>query len=800
MNLLSFVKEMPSDLVVAPIYKKGTKMLSGREATGKNPLESSFKRKFTPADAAYEIEKNPNLRAIGVFTGIRGSGIVILDVDRNLSALKKKWGDTLNDTPCVTSTRKNAAKYLFRIPSDLWGQVQGHGLSEATGGCYEILWGRQGLVFGEYPGGKVSEPGFYGFEGDLNDIKIAPDWLLSEMKAAKAGDGEGIIKNRRALELSDRTEDEIAQITQECLSVLPPQGTGSRDHWVKVGMAIHAALPNDLGLTLWSAWSAKDPEYADEWEKGNPCEGPWQSFKPGAVNFGSLIWEADQQDPTRARFPESSRKILEAAESRQIQEIRNTTIPFGELIQKAQEALELENPAEMNYTLHALAIRAGYRDQASLEKLIVDQLQFDNATELLSIEELMALKDSRGYLIPDVLPTPSVVLMYGAGGDGKSMSAWALAKHIATGEPFVVRGRQVPVEQGNVLLLNGDQPLIQLKEQLQEIDYPVDEHTHIQTDWNMQRYCQFAKLMNKQKPKLVVIDSLIGCSGGRAFDENKSDFAQPIYWLTRNNGILWPPATIVLIHHANKKGGKNSFRGTSSIRDAVDETFSLTMPDEKVMETDDTVGTHCRVIHIEKSRSGRSGTSLIMKMEDDLSFTISDYTPEIDDEDKTPASIHSKVLQRLRIVYPNTRTRADINADPLVGGQVGAIKKSLQRLEKRGLITSTTDKGVKSYKAVLARGEDGTTPPKALLPSGGTGSRWGQQGGQSTKSSTVVPPKKEGDKSPSCPPSCPPTKPSAQLGSTPEGTNPTYLPARAHEERTPEELAKLKQQAWDAWG
>ena len=149
MNLLSFVKEMPSDLVVAPIYKKGSRMLSGREATGKNPLESAFKRKFTPADAAYEIEKNSNLRAIGVFTGIRGSGVVILDVDRNLSALKKKWGDTLNDTPCVTSTRKNAAKYLFRIPSDLWGQVQGHGLSEATGGCYEILWGRQGLVFGE---------------------------------------------------------------------------------------------------------------------------------------------------------------------------------------------------------------------------------------------------------------------------------------------------------------------------------------------------------------------------------------------------------------------------------------------------------------------------------------------------------------------------------------------------------------------------------------------------------------------------------------------------------------------------
>ena len=106
------------------------------------------------------------------------------------------------------------------------------------------------------------------------------------------------------------------------------------------------------------------------------------------------------------------------------------------------------------------------------------------------------------------------------------MSAWTLAKHVATGAPFVVQGKHVPVQQGPVLLLNGDQPLVQLKEQLEEVDYPLDSDTHIQTDWALQRYAQFVKLMNDIKPKLVVIDSLIGCSGGRAFDENKSDFLQ----------------------------------------------------------------------------------------------------------------------------------------------------------------------------------------------------------------------------------------------------------------------------------
>jgi hypothetical protein len=51
--------------------------------------------------------------------------------------------------------------------------------------------------------------------------------------------------------------------------------------------------------------------------------------------------------------------------------------------------------------------------------------------------------------------------------------------------------------------------------------------------------------MERIKPKLVVIDSMIGCSGGRAFDENESDFATPLYRLTRNNGVLFPATTIL---------------------------------------------------------------------------------------------------------------------------------------------------------------------------------------------------------------------------------------------------------------
>ena len=42
------------------------------------------------------------------------------------------------------------------------------------------------------------------------------------MKSLKANEGTaGFVKNRSGLVLSDRTEDERAQIIQECLSVVP---------------------------------------------------------------------------------------------------------------------------------------------------------------------------------------------------------------------------------------------------------------------------------------------------------------------------------------------------------------------------------------------------------------------------------------------------------------------------------------------------------------------------------------------------------------------------------------------------
>jgi hypothetical protein len=711
MNLQQFVKMLPKHLVYAPIYRKGVEIKSKEgkilEATGKNPYGESYERNFSPDDVTYVLEKYPDrFGAIGLFTGLKGKGLVILDVDKNLAIHKKKWGDSLDGAPCITSTKKNAAKYVFNVPEELWSSVKGRFLSEQTSTCYEILWNRQGVIFGSYPGSATSSEGNYGFEGDLDNIPTAPDWLIAEMKSLKANEEKaGFVKNRSGLVLSDRTEDERAQIIQECLSVIPTKGAGSREHWLYVGMSIHSELPNDLGLELWSVWSKNDPDYINDWDKHNPCEAVWKSFKGSGRGIGSLIRDADEVDPKRLRFSPVSKDIVDKAQNELLVRTRRVKMSFQEVKKEYMRICEeVADPGEQDFLMHQLAVDNEFKDLERLESCLMSSEAFDLGSEEMTASELDAEDLSRSYVIPEILPTPAVLLLYGAGGDGKSMVAWALAKHISLGLPFEVQNNIVPIKKGKVLILNADQPKVQLREQLREQDYKMDNNTVVINGFQIKREYYFAQLIKKHKPTLVVIDSLIGSSAGRAFDENKSSFASPLYRLTNNNGHSFPATTILVIHHANKQGG---FRGTSSIRDAVDETWKLSKPDKELSEQ---LGTNTRIIRVEKSRFSRMGSCLLLKQLSDLSFELKDYKPKV--ENSSPASIIDRILEKLRTVYPETRSRIDLNADPLIGGNVTAIRKSLERLVDRGLIQIWEQKPsvnggrpTNYYKAILVRGD-----------------------------------------------------------------------------------------------
>jgi hypothetical protein len=61
-----------------------------------------------------------------------------------------------------------------------------------------------------------------------------------------------------------------------------------------------------------------------------------------------------------------------------------------------------------------------------------------------------------------------------------------------------------------------------------------------------------------------------------------------------------------------------------------------------------------------------------------------------------------RVLQRLR-TRGESMTRRELNADPVVGGSVEGIRKALERLIDRGLVTSEGKASYRRYQAVTAR-------------------------------------------------------------------------------------------------
>ena len=801
-DLLNFVAQLPEGFAYAPIYVKGSKLQSGKVSKGKTPLEKSHHAVMGPADVALQIHRRPEIfRAVGVFTGPRSKGLVILDVDRNLAKLKSKWCSSLQGAPVVTSTKANAAKYLFTVPEALWGEVSGFGLSD-TGAGYEVLWGRQGLLYGAYPGssdGKGPE-GLYGFEGDLEAVPEAPAWLLAEMKdhAGKGPADGGFIKNRKALDFSDRAPEEVAEIVQSALRVIPGQGGGSRDHWIKVGMAIHSELPDDLGLTLWSAWSAEDPEFADDWVDGNPCEDAWKSFKRGSVSLGTLFWLADQQLPGRLWLSEDLRKVVTELEVDRVQRFRSVGLSHEEIVKRATAAMQLANPSQVQHKLHEIAMEANYRDSAAVVRLLISDQEYRRGSQGGSLQEIFASEESPiEYLIPDLLPKPGTVLMHGRGGCGKTMAVMTLAKHIARGIPFSVQGQDVPVEQGTVLWLNADQNSRRIRKQFSELDFIGSDPVEIRNKVSMLWYPWFIQQMEKHRPKFVVWDSVTACMRGCAFDQNKAEYAEPLYWYSAENGESFPATTIVFIHHANKEGG---FRGSTALEDAVDESWAIRRPEKAELER---VGTSARLITITKSREGNEGKQLVLRQQADLTFELKDLPVDTTGEEG-PASIVDRVLQRLR-TRGLPMTRKELNADPVVGGSVEGIRKALERLEDRGLVTSQGKASYKQFSAVLAhrgvgpksvRNEDKTSAGAGLdgveCPDLSESVLFCPVSGSNQETDTN---RTETDKKGQLQE----VKGPAPLGSEQNGQQEGPLFTRAKPERTPTELEQIKQASAEAW-
>jgi hypothetical protein len=210
----------------------------------------------------------------------------------------------------------------------------------------------------------------------------------------------------------------------------------------------------------------------------------------------------------------------------------------------------------------------------------------------------------------------------------------------------------------------------------------VDRGVDVIGEWDMMWYRKFCKIQKKHKYDLVIIDSLDGCNDSNPYEENRREYALPLKKLARRNGLDFDACTIIVIHHNTKSG---SFRGSSAIRAAVDETWNMRKATQQEM-AERGLMPMSRIVTVEKSRDDREGVEMTFRLLKDFTYQIA----HLKARESAVSSPSEHVLDVLRTMREEQRpwTLREICDREDIGGSHldRANEYALKKLEQQQLI------------------------------------------------------------------------------------------------------------------
>ena len=181
--------------------------------------------------------------------------------------------------------------------------------------------------------------------------------------------------------------------------------------------------------------------------------------------------------------------------------------------------------------------------------------------------------DQPPFLIKPFFPSGGLCLLHGKRGIGKSMLTMAMARSVATGEPFL---GNFQVRKGNVVVIQLDMVESVFHDRLQ-----IDPGYYSFENWyTLTGVASVARATPKTpwveaivatQPELIIIDTL---RKAHSWDENSSDTPARFYAKLRE---LFGFTAVVMIHHDRKSQNDSSgldaaesFRGSGAWLDDVD--------------------------------------------------------------------------------------------------------------------------------------------------------------------------------------------------------------------------------------
>ncbi len=531
----------------------------------KKPLEKNWqKTPYSKADLESWYDQHPDVLGIGLLLGHQGVIAIDLDGHGAIEKIKQLTGkSTLEEifghTVAVTSGIPYRCQFFYRVPPGLFEDLTCSTISTnrktyikpdhkiKTDQIEFRYRGHQSVLDGNHP-----ITGYYRFLpghsfADFDEIPQLPPLLIDMITKLHNKD------------------------IQQALALLPQLDADDYHTWTQVGMALKS-LSHSHSIDLyseWLNWSKESTKFKSEQE----CSDKWNSFplKPdfnplaklkhlSAANVTTAAHnDKDNPETTKQRIVDTLQQGLSKSD---------LTIE----LQKIKQDSSFNLDKDFNHFVNDIKQEHQPQNQKKKQKIPFESKSFEDVeiTEKSYLVDALKIRKEWLYLLTAPPKT------------GKSVLATNISACMAKGKPFL----GYKCEQGKVLYLSLDEPETQTKENFISLgiaDGDADNKNlvfvfDIPRSSTLDFIDSLDATLERDKPDIVVIDSLIKMFQSTGLDENKQeagDFIAQVYEVicqTHN-------AAGIIISHTSKsdKNGSTAYnsRGHSSIEGHVGGTFLL---------------------------------------------------------------------------------------------------------------------------------------------------------------------------------------------------------------------------------
>jgi hypothetical protein len=296
---------------------------------------------------------------------------------------------------------------------------------------------------------------------------------------------------------------------------------------------------------------------------------------------------------------------------------------FNGMVSQVRKVEKLPDAGFREWKLSKLARRyklSRSEMMSAYNKALIHQ----TAIKPMSISQLKeAFGQSVQWNVQGWFPAGVTMLVHGHGGTAKTLFLYEVAAAIAKGQPW----NGYPVSQGEVLILQADEPPHVTHERLETLEITDDDPIRVFPGWQVEAMPQLEAYLSEHPVKFILIDSNTSVNRNTLISENDVEYARPILQLSdlaSRHGC-----TICIIHHSNANGDA---RGTKALHNSVSEVWGLSISNEATGE---------RLMRIQKNRVGRAPGRY--KFDFDPNSNAFTYQGQEGDEDGDEANTEKKI-------------------------------------------------------------------------------------------------------------------------------------------------------------